>query len=226
MLDPTPKRFPMFKDKGEAQTRWLEGKIGFRMKPHTCQRCLEGSNKTLCTPRPRDPTESEPDLPLSVFCRCTGQQRPARGTGALAAADLGGEACGISPLGGGHYYPTIEPLSRWPTNCRTIIPKTFLHYCKSSRAHNRFPNLGSPAKGLRTPRKFDFEGQWDLITELPQDWETGSWRAQTKTLSWSMKQRYVCFWNCLAFSFQSQRRAMPKKVQTTSQLHSSHTLAK
>jgi len=28
------------------------------------------------------------------------------------------------------------------------------------------------------------------------------------------------------FSFQSQRRAMPKIVQTTAQLHSSHTLAK
>ena len=28
------------------------------------------------------------------------------------------------------------------------------------------------------------------------------------------------------FSFQSQRRAMPKKIQTTAQLHSSHTLAK
>ena len=28
------------------------------------------------------------------------------------------------------------------------------------------------------------------------------------------------------FSLQSQRKAMPKNVQTTSQLHSSHTLAK
>ena len=28
------------------------------------------------------------------------------------------------------------------------------------------------------------------------------------------------------FSFQSQRKAMPKNVQTTMQLHSSHTLAK
>ena len=28
------------------------------------------------------------------------------------------------------------------------------------------------------------------------------------------------------FSFQSQRRAMPKNVQTTTQLHSSHTLIK
>ena len=28
------------------------------------------------------------------------------------------------------------------------------------------------------------------------------------------------------FSFQSQRRAMPRNVQTTTQLHSSHTLVK
>ena len=28
------------------------------------------------------------------------------------------------------------------------------------------------------------------------------------------------------FSFQSQRKAMPKSVQTTAQLHSSHTLVK
>jgi len=28
------------------------------------------------------------------------------------------------------------------------------------------------------------------------------------------------------FSFQSQRKAMPKKAQTTTQLHSSHTLVK
>ena len=28
------------------------------------------------------------------------------------------------------------------------------------------------------------------------------------------------------FSFQSQKKAMPKNVQTTTQLHSSHTLAK
>ena len=28
------------------------------------------------------------------------------------------------------------------------------------------------------------------------------------------------------FSFQSQRKAMPKKAQTTAQLHSSHTLVK
>ena len=31
-------------------------------------------------------------------------------------------------------------------------------------------------------------------------------------------------WKSLQFSFQSQRKAMPKNVQTTTQLHSSHTL--
>ena len=29
---------------------------------------------------------------------------------------------------------------------------------------------GDLAKGLRTPREFDFGGQWGLITELTQDW--------------------------------------------------------
>ena len=38
-----------------------------------------------------------------------------------------------------------------------------------------------PTKGLRIPRESDFEGQWDLITELPQDWvQRDSWGAQTK----------------------------------------------
>ena len=32
------------------------------------------------------------------------------------------------------------------------------------------PRPGDLAKGLRTPEESDCEGQWDLITELPQDW--------------------------------------------------------
>ena len=38
----------------------------FRIKPYTHQRHSEGSNQTLCTPGPRDLTETEPDLPLSI----------------------------------------------------------------------------------------------------------------------------------------------------------------
>ena len=34
---------------------------------HTHQRCSEGSNKTLCAPGPKGPTETEPDLPWIVW---------------------------------------------------------------------------------------------------------------------------------------------------------------
>ena len=82
----------------------------FKIKYHTCQRCSEGTNKTSCTPGPR---ERSSDLTrdwarpacecLSVSSGGTGQQWPALGTGALAAADLGGTVCGISPLRAGHH---------------------------------------------------------------------------------------------------------------------------
>ena len=41
------------------------GKIAFRIKSHSHQRCSEGSNKTSCTAG--DPTETESNLPLSVL---------------------------------------------------------------------------------------------------------------------------------------------------------------
>ena len=53
---------PRAKEKPKKDGR--RSKIAFRIKPHTHQRCLEGSNKTLCAPE--DPTKTELDLPLSV----------------------------------------------------------------------------------------------------------------------------------------------------------------
>ena len=50
---------------------------------------LRGLKQTLCTTRPRDPTETEPELSLSVSCEGTSQQWPAAGTRAQDAADLG-----------------------------------------------------------------------------------------------------------------------------------------
>ena len=90
MLDPTKKKetsCPRVKEKPQKDTK--SGKIVFRIKHHTHQKCLEGSNKTLGTPG--DPTETEPDLIecLSVSCRGTGQQWTAAEAGALGAADLG-----------------------------------------------------------------------------------------------------------------------------------------
>ena len=65
-LDPTKKKdipHPRAKEKSQQDSR--RGKIMFRIKPHTGQRCSESSNKTLCVPG--DPTETEPDLSLSVW---------------------------------------------------------------------------------------------------------------------------------------------------------------
>ena len=50
---------------------------------------LGGLKQTLCTPGPRDPTETEPELCLSVSCQGTDQQWTAAGAGALGAVDLG-----------------------------------------------------------------------------------------------------------------------------------------
>ena len=41
---------------------------------------------------------------------------------------------------------------------------------------------GDLAKGLRIPREFDFGGQWDLTTELRQDWGNRLLEGTDKTL--------------------------------------------
>ena len=61
----------------------------FRMKPHTQQRCSEGSNKPWAHQGPETPKETETELCLSVSCRGTGQQWTAAGVGTLGAVDLG-----------------------------------------------------------------------------------------------------------------------------------------
>ena len=61
----TLRRYHMSKGKEKPQQNGRRGEIAFRIKTHTCQRHSEGSNKTLCTPG--NPTETEPDLPLSAW---------------------------------------------------------------------------------------------------------------------------------------------------------------
>ena len=50
---------------------------------------LRGLKQTLVAPGPREPTETETELCLSISCGGMGQQWTVSGTGALAAADLG-----------------------------------------------------------------------------------------------------------------------------------------
>ena len=53
---PLKKDTPCLRAKEKPQGNTRRGEIVFRVKPHTPQRCSEGSNKTLCAPGPRDPT--------------------------------------------------------------------------------------------------------------------------------------------------------------------------
>ena len=50
---------------------------------------LRGLKQILCAPGPRDLTETEIELFLSVSCGGMGQQCTVTGAGALVAADLG-----------------------------------------------------------------------------------------------------------------------------------------
>ena len=94
----------MSKGKGEAPSKMVGGaKSHLESNPIPARDAWRAQTKTLCTPGPRDLTETEPDLPLSVSCKGAAQQQPAAGAGALGAADLGHTACGISPLGGGRH---------------------------------------------------------------------------------------------------------------------------
>ena len=54
-LIPPKKHIPHPRAKEKPQQDCRRGEVAFRIKPHTCQRSSEGSNKTLSTPGPRDP---------------------------------------------------------------------------------------------------------------------------------------------------------------------------
>ena len=48
--------------------------------------------------------------------------------------------------------------------------KEILALLRKSQYPQQISQPGDPEKGLRTPREFNVGGQWDLITEFPQDW--------------------------------------------------------
>ena len=79
----------MSRSKGEAPEKWEEGRNHVWNQTPCLPEMLGGFNQTLCTPETRGPTETEPELCLSISCGGTGQQWPATGAGALGAADLG-----------------------------------------------------------------------------------------------------------------------------------------
>ena len=62
------RRYPRPRAKEKPQKDSRRSEFMFRIKPHSSQRCSEGSNKTLGAPIPRDP-QTETELCLSVSCR-------------------------------------------------------------------------------------------------------------------------------------------------------------
>ena len=90
---------PCPRAKEKSQKCGRKGEIVFKIKPHTHQRCLEDSNKILCPPG--DPTETEPDLPLTecLLWRSRSAVDCLRGRGS-GCSRLGYD---ISLLGGGHH---------------------------------------------------------------------------------------------------------------------------
>ena len=79
----------MSKHKGEAPAKWQEGQICFLIQIPFPPEMLRGLKQTMCTPGPRDHTETETELCFSISCGSSGQQWTATGTGALGAAGLG-----------------------------------------------------------------------------------------------------------------------------------------
>ena len=77
---------PRAKEKPQEDGR--RGGIAFRVKPHSCQRCSDGSN-IPCAQQDTETPQRPPELCLSVSCGGTRQQWTASGTGALGAIDLG-----------------------------------------------------------------------------------------------------------------------------------------
>ena len=93
--------------------------VGFKIKPHTCQRCLECTNRTLCAPEHRK-RESGHHKKLSQFClwvfgslqRRTGSTEALlQGQGYWQQQSWEAYLAGISPFGGDchyHYYSSIS----------------------------------------------------------------------------------------------------------------------
>ena len=124
----------------------------FRIKPHIHQSLSEGSKKPLCAPGPRDSTETESDLPVTV-CMSPAEARVS--SGHRSAVGMGQQWAQVSS---GHGGDRGCGCTQW------------------------ISNSWDPTKGLRNPREFDFGGQCDLIAELTQDWGNRLLEGTNKTL--------------------------------------------
>ena len=106
MLDPTKKRYPISKDKGETPNKIVRGAKSCLESNPIPTSDSEGSSKTCVYQDPGTPQETEPDLPLSVLVspeKAWVSNGLPQGQGLWLQQTWEVWHCGISPLGGGHH---------------------------------------------------------------------------------------------------------------------------
>ena len=102
--------------------------------------------------------------------------------GALPAADLGGAACGLGPRGGDCHHLHHGATEQTTHKLQNNYTKEVLALLQTFHGTQQMCQPGDLARGLRTPREFDFRGQWGLIPEFPQDWGDRLLEGTNKTL--------------------------------------------
>ena len=118
---------------------------------------LSGLKQTLCAPGPRNPTETETELCLSIFCG--GQQWTATEAGALGAADLG---MALTLLEEVTINPTIElpDLTQdWETDSWRAQTELCVHH--------------TPEKGVVTPQETDPDLPMNVQGSPEEAWVSG-----------------------------------------------------
>ena len=163
MLDPTKNRYPT--SKGKEKTKHQEDgrrdKITFRVKPHTHQRPLEGSNKTLCAPGPRDPTKDWARHAFECFSVSwggMGQQWPAAGDRS-SGCSRPGRSC-VWHKSSWRRSPLAPPQSHWADDPQTgeqLYQRNFRTVAKVLGPTTDFPTWGS-SKGTEKP-----QGTWRSV---------------------------------------------------------------
>ena len=106
-----------------------------------------------------------------------------------AKSQLTGKVCLLQISEVQHVNPNTEPLNIPLTNWRTIIPKYLLHCHKSSRAHDRFLNLGIQQRDWEPPGNLTLKVRGIWLQNFHRIQETDSWRAQTKLVSTKIQEK-------------------------------------
>ena len=128
---------PLPRAKRKPQQDGKRGEIACRIKPHMHQRRSEGSDKALCAPRPRGPTDSEPDLPVFEYLL----QR--QGSAEACHRGRGSGCCRTGPYSGWHKPSWRRVPLTPPSSCQADDPET-AEQLHEKTAHTVKKVLGPP----------------------------------------------------------------------------------